>query len=386
MYRSYFSIRTSHDEAEDFADVGNILTCEYLVVKKEREVKVKSFWTACALAAVILFAGGTQAQITIQQSSLDAIGFTSTTSSTGGPVSVTTGSAGANQTWNFGDFTWTYTSSYSIVDPTSLPYHGNFPTATRAVIGYASTGTGVSPVTFERTASNGLFMLGMVSGDSVTVLDHEELLSPLPATYQTTWTSVMRFTQTPLPGYTYIYTDSSANHIDGWGTLTTPYGTYACLRNFAHHYQSIAVTGYPPQTYEYVNYSWINQHGEGIVTVTAPQGVTDPNFSQGTVQMMGAPLAADPARGPVAKDFAVGQNFPNPFNPTTMLPMELTRAGHVAMNIYDETGRLVSSEQLDLPAGHHDLAIDGSHWSSGLYFARVQASGEERTVKMQLLK
>jgi hypothetical protein len=361
------------------------LTIESPLLRTEKEEKMKSFRWMFIMVVCVLAAGGTQAQITIHQSDLDAIGFTTSISTTGTDVSLSTGAAGANQTWNFGDFPWAYTSVYQIMAPATVPHHESFPTATRAVIGLSS-GTDVNSVSFERAAGNGLFMLGMVIADSATVLDQEQLLAPLPVTYQSTWTSVQRYHQELIPGYTMTITDSIVNHVDGWGTLITPYGNYACLRNFAHHYQSYAVTGVPPQTFEMVDYAWVNQHGEIIVSMSSPQDVTDPNFTDGTVQMMGAPLAVNPVRGPVATEFAIGQNYPNPFNPTTMLPMNLTRASHVALRIYDETGRLVSSEQMDLPVGHHDLAIDGRRWSSGLYFARVQASGMERTIKMQLLK
>ena len=114
----------------------------------------------------------------------------------------------------------------------------------------------------------------------------------------------------------------------------------------------------------------------------------DPNFTTGDlyVTQYGGQLSADPPRGPVADRFSIGQNYPNPFNPTTTLPVELQRNAKVTISIYDETGRLVSNEEMELPAGAHNLPIDGSHWATGAYFARVNADGQSLSTKMTLIK
>ncbi|HXV13878.1 MAG TPA: choice-of-anchor B family protein, partial [Candidatus Krumholzibacteria bacterium] len=96
--------------------------------------------------------------------------------------------------------------------------------------------------------------------------------------------------------------------------------------------------------------------------------------------------------GPAEADFLLEQNFPNPFNPSTRIPFELTRGGRVALSIYDVAGRRVRAV-LDrvMPAGLHETEWDGRDdggraVSSGVYFYRMQAGSRTETRRMVLLK
>lgn len=86
------------------------------------------------------------------------------------------------------------------------------------------------------------------------------------------------------------------------------------------------------------------------------------------------------------------ENAPNPFNPTTELRFELAQGGPVQLEIYDLGGRMVNSLlQGLLPAGTHAVAWDGRSSAgnavpSGVYLARLVASGEQRLHRMTLLK
>ncbi|MBL0063276.1 MAG: proprotein convertase P-domain-containing protein [bacterium] len=89
---------------------------------------------------------------------------------------------------------------------------------------------------------------------------------------------------------------------------------------------------------------------------------------------------------PLATTFSVGQNYPNPFNATTILPLELGYPSLVKLTVYSIDGRTVQQSLLGLTAGHHDLPIDGSNWSTGNYFAEIIAGKNQQTVRMLLLK
>ena len=90
--------------------------------------------------------------------------------------------------------------------------------------------------------------------------------------------------------------------------------------------------------------------------------------------------------------FELRQNLPNPFNPTTTIYFELPRSGAVRLEIYDVTGRLVTTLlEGVLDAGRHEAVWragdeGGKALGSGLYFYRLSASGETETRKMLLLK
>ena len=90
--------------------------------------------------------------------------------------------------------------------------------------------------------------------------------------------------------------------------------------------------------------------------------------------------------------FALEQNFPNPFNPSTTIRYELPEDGLVNVTIYDMMGRqvstLVSSQQA---AGYKSIQWNatndfGKPVSAGVYLYKIQAGEFVQTKKMVLLK
>ncbi|KAA3661182.1 MAG: T9SS C-terminal target domain-containing protein, partial [Calditrichaeota bacterium] len=95
----------------------------------------------------------------------------------------------------------------------------------------------------------------------------------------------------------------------------------------------------------------------------------------------------------IPKDFAVMQNFPNPFNPETTLRFNLPTDGQVRISIFNQLGQKVATpiNNEQLPAGYHNLiwqatGRSGKNLPSGLYFARVQFGNDVIVKKMLLLR
>ncbi|MGD1047642.1 MAG: FlgD immunoglobulin-like domain containing protein, partial [Candidatus Krumholzibacteriaceae bacterium] len=94
----------------------------------------------------------------------------------------------------------------------------------------------------------------------------------------------------------------------------------------------------------------------------------------------------------IPKASALLQNYPNPFNPATELAFDLASAGHVTIQIFDVTGRLVVTlVNARVEAGRHRVVWNGqdargSAVPSGIYFYRMRASGYEATRKMILVR
>jgi hypothetical protein len=81
------------------------------------------------------------------------------------------------------------------------------------------------------------------------------------------------------------------------------------------------------------------------------------------------------------------QNYPNPFNVNTNISYYLAEAGHVNLNVYDISGRLVTT-LLDgyQSAGEHLVSWDASAVPSGVYFYKLTAGNYTSVMKASLLK
>jgi photosystem II stability/assembly factor-like uncharacterized protein len=96
-------------------------------------------------------------------------------------------------------------------------------------------------------------------------------------------------------------------------------------------------------------------------------------------------------------EFSLQQNFPNPFNPTTIIKFIIpqadnplpggARGGFVTLKVYDVLGNeittLVNKEK---PAGEYEVEFDGSDLSSGIYFYQLKAGSFVITKKMVLMR
>lgn len=102
-------------------------------------------------------------------------------------------------------------------------------------------------------------------------------------------------------------------------------------------------------------------------------------------------FSTDAAAGPVSS-YALYQNVPNPFNPSTTIRYDVpVGGGHVRIRVFDVTGRLVRTlvNRFESP-GANFVAWDGrdevdAPVASGIYFCRFDARGFTETRKMVLL-
>ena len=92
------------------------------------------------------------------------------------------------------------------------------------------------------------------------------------------------------------------------------------------------------------------------------------------------------------EEYQVLANYPNPFNPSTTIAYELPTASEVSLKVYDISGRLVATLN-DEPkaAGYHysnwsGLDEFGNLVSTGVYLARLEAKGFNKTIKMVYLR
>jgi hypothetical protein len=92
-------------------------------------------------------------------------------------------------------------------------------------------------------------------------------------------------------------------------------------------------------------------------------------------------------------DYNLYQNFPNPFNPSTIIKYSLSHESNVKLLVYNSLGQMVK-ELINSPqsAGYHEINFNASNLASGVYFYTLytgSASGDQSfhsTRKMLLIK
>lgn len=85
--------------------------------------------------------------------------------------------------------------------------------------------------------------------------------------------------------------------------------------------------------------------------------------------------------------FKLLNNYPNPFNPTTVVGYSIPRRGWVTLIVYDVLGRKVRTlvSGFENP-GIHDVQFDGAGLASGVYFDRLEYDGKAVSGKLILMK
>ena len=89
----------------------------------------------------------------------------------------------------------------------------------------------------------------------------------------------------------------------------------------------------------------------------------------------------------VPVNFELLSNYPNPFNPSTVIMYTLASAAHTTLRVYDMIGRevqtLVDASQ---SAGRFSVTMDASRMASGVYFYTLTAGAFSQTRKMMMMR
>ena len=98
------------------------------------------------------------------------------------------------------------------------------------------------------------------------------------------------------------------------------------------------------------------------------------------------PVSVEEEAG-VPAAYALENNYPNPFNPSTTISYTLPASSYVTLTVFDLTGRqirhLASGTQ---PAGTHEVSFEASGLPSGVYVYRLQAGDYVDTKRMVMVK
>lgn len=90
--------------------------------------------------------------------------------------------------------------------------------------------------------------------------------------------------------------------------------------------------------------------------------------------------------------FHLKPNYPNPFKESTQIPFSLQQSGNIIINIYDQTGRLVTTLLNEhKPIGDHEITWNakdqnGQLLAEGIYFLCMESKGINSRRKMLLMR
>jgi hypothetical protein len=86
-------------------------------------------------------------------------------------------------------------------------------------------------------------------------------------------------------------------------------------------------------------------------------------------------------------DYALQQNYPNPFNPSTKIRFTIPQASVVNLTVFNVIGEEVKALVNNYyEAGSHEVILNASNLTSGIYFVRMESGSFVSTRKITLLK
>jgi hypothetical protein len=169
----------------------------------------------------------------------------------------------------------------------------------------------------------------------------------------------------------YIYYKKSTNNGTSWqGTVSlTPQG-YHCR-------PSIAVSGSTVHMLYYNNAEYLPE-SSGNVEVWYRRNTNNGSapFIEPQKDNIGTPEV-----------FELSQNYPNPFNPSTSISFNIPVSGYTTLKIFDITGKEVAElVNGELNEGSHSFLFNAENLATGVYYYRLESSGNVDVKKMMLVK
>lgn len=120
-------------------------------------------------------------------------------------------------------------------------------------------------------------------------------------------------------------------------------------------------------------------------TMKATSGTELVIIGRSVLEWSGAPTSVEDGAKPYT--FSLGNAYPNPFNPSTVIPFQLGRSGEISIRVFDMLGRdVITLANGIYPAGNHTVRFDASGLSSGMYLIRLDAPEYRETRRVTLLK
>ncbi len=225
--------------------------------------------------------------------------------------------------------------------------------------------------------------------------DPDSLYTP---TFMNSRTENMFNDKTAWPGFTQSgnisvnpdYGASFANVLKGGGNYGIGLLPYFSLIN-SQKSPTIG-WGYQIQSISNGNSNWIPywplpEAADMQYTNAAVKNASNDGIPLGDPVWFNKVTAVMPLSAQVPTKFDLSNNYPNPFNPSTVIKVTLANAGNMSLEIYNVLGQLVKVVAQGYKApGVYTYNVFMDNFASGVYFYRLQEGSRSMTKKMLLLK
>lgn len=89
----------------------------------------------------------------------------------------------------------------------------------------------------------------------------------------------------------------------------------------------------------------------------------------------------------IPKEFELKNNYPNPFNPLTKIQFSIAKSTNTKISVFDILGKEVKVLlNTKLEPESYEISFDGSNFTSGVYFYRIETEFYTNTKRMILVK
>ena len=348
-----------------------------------------------SVVAALLFSGTAIGQITITKSDMPQQDDTVRISVGINPGIIDLAETGENYHWDYSElipFQQRVDTFVSVGDtPAGLLFLFTSDFAVNMAGAFSFPGTGISKPYFYFKSTNSAykntgFAFEMDGYPIPAPFSDPDILYQFPLTYLNVDSSASGVDMN-IPGTGYLLVDRHRrNTVDGWGTLTTPYGTFDVIRlksevtEYDSVYSESQGTGVG-LLYSYTEYKWIGNNQKVPLLMVR-------DVAEGAIVEY-----VDSIRGSLG--VAEKQNYltrvaviPNPVKTTATLRFSLNLKSGVTLKLFDLSGKEVwKSPAQELLSGTHEISLDVQQMGlqAGTYLLKVAANNNARIVKLVYL-
>jgi hypothetical protein len=283
--------------------------------------------------------------------------------------------------WDFSTGPTTDTTFSTVINKAGAPFADSFPAADFAF--EAINSSGETTYTYFSKTPSAAFIHGFAQGIFFIKYDAPGKILEFPLMMGNSWTDTVTY------NLGIDITMIQHNQIVAWGDLTVP--AFSNLPSLVLRTQTLtSIMGFPADTSW--TYQWLVENwGFGARSDYSGNDSTFQNADDFDRLLMASSVGVEEERsefGVRNAEFGLRQIQPNPFHKLTAISYQLRASSHTTLQIYDITGRLVTTlvDEIQEP-GVYQLPISSNQLpGTGLYFARLSQGTETSTRKIILLQ